>query len=182
MKIQVQLHGNTNTNTNAIFKVWPYAMHAMPWACVTCVGGQFWPERLWTWLSGKTLLFSNWDFQCSARRPFPVLEILTCQNARGGTWSVWVGDTGLGMWPCSVSQHTKYKKTYKYKDVEIQMRKYRNTKSFAGQSALVGVDDGKDWTWNAALAQGSADLIQGLGLQHRGVGEGARSTFFCKKK
>ena len=61
-------------------------------------------------------------------------------------------------------------KTYKYKDVEIQMRKYRNTKSIAGQSALVGVDDGKDWTWNAALAQGSADLIQGLGLQHRGVG------------
>ena len=45
------------------------------------------------------------------------------------------------------------------------MRKYRNTKSIAGQSALVGVDDGKDWTWNAALAQGSADLIQGLGPQ-----------------
>ena len=75
------------------------------------------------------------------------------------------------MWPCSVSQHTNANiKTYKYKDVEIQMRKYRNTKSIAGQSALVGVDDGKDWTWNAALAQGSADLIQGLGLQHRGVG------------
>ena len=74
------------------------------------------------------------------------------------------------MWPCIVSQRRKYKKTYKYKDVEIQMRKYRNTKSIAGQSALVGVDDGKDWTWNAALAQGSADLIQGLGLQHRGVG------------
>ena len=45
------------------------------------------------------------------------------------------------------------------------MQKYRNTKSIAGQSALVGVDDGKDWTWNAALAQGSADLIQGLGPQ-----------------
>ena len=75
------------------------------------------------------------------------------------------------MWPCSVSQHTNANiKTYKYKDVEIQMRKCRNTKSIAGQSALVGVDDGKDWTWNAALAQGSADLIQGLGLQHRGVG------------
>ena len=26
------------------------------------------------------------------------------------------------------------------------------------------MDDGKDWTWYAALAQGSADLIQGLGL------------------
>ena len=25
------------------------------------------------------------------------------------------------------------------------------------------MDDGKDWTWYAALAQGSADLIQGLG-------------------
>ena len=26
------------------------------------------------------------------------------------------------------------------------------------------MDGGKDWTWYAALAHGSADLIQGLGL------------------
>ena len=152
-------------------------MHAMSWACVTCVGGQFWPERLWTWLSGKTLLFClKLGFSVFCTSSIPSLgnpDVPKCQRGHlvcvgGRHWTWYVALQRLPTYKC------------KYKNIQIQRRRNTNAKiqkykihcraicaGGCGWRERLDVECGLGpglrgpYTRPGPAAQGCRDLIQG---------------------